>query len=100
MIDFNEMLTIVLCLSFEVTYCGRQLGLIDGNVFDYQLEASTSKDANHLPKFGRLYWPSNSWCASYTDTNPWFMVIRFIQQRKHKIQLFILIRIKFSHCKW
>lgn len=54
--------------------CGRRLGLITGEVYDYQLESSSNKDSEHLATYGRLFFPETGWCARYDDTKPWFLV--------------------------
>lgn len=61
--------------------CGRRLGLVTGDVYDYQLESSSNKDSEHLAECGRLFYPDHGWCAASDDVNPWFMVnIYFTKQ--------------------
>lgn len=54
--------------------CGRQLGLISGDVYDYQLESSSRKDKEHLSNYGRLFFPETGWCSGSDDVSPWFIV--------------------------
>lgn len=68
--------------------CGRRLGLITGDVYDYQIESSSHKDHDHQFTFGRLFRPENGWCAKPFDNVPWFMV--------RNIHYFISVTISFS----
>ncbi|KAJ8301685.1 hypothetical protein KUTeg_020672 [Tegillarca granosa] len=55
------------------TMCGRPLGMITGDIRDFQLESST-KSIDYLPELGTLYRIGNGWCANNNDPEPWFMV--------------------------
>ncbi|XP_062589227.1 uncharacterized protein LOC134250885 isoform X2 [Saccostrea cucullata] len=60
------------------TTCGRPLGMASGNIYDYQLEASSINEESGqilpLPLRGRLYHPNPGWCAQKTERSPWFMI--------------------------
>ncbi|XP_061178746.1 uncharacterized protein LOC133187405 [Saccostrea echinata] len=60
------------------TACGRPLGMASGNIYDYQLGA-TSEDTEGVEVIplsfrGRLYHPDPGWCTSKKDKLPWFMI--------------------------
>lgn len=69
------------------TTCGRRLGLITGEVYDYQLESSSNKDPVHLATYGRLFFPETGWCARNDDKNPWFLVDLIIPHEIQGIEL-------------
>ncbi|XP_061178754.1 uncharacterized protein LOC133187411 [Saccostrea echinata] len=60
------------------TTCGRPLGMASGNIYDYQLEASSVDEDGWqtlpLSLRGRLYHPNPGWCAPKTERSPWFMI--------------------------
>ncbi|VDI37675.1 Hypothetical predicted protein, partial [Mytilus galloprovincialis] len=67
--------------------CGRRLGLITGDVYDYQIESSSLKDNDHQFAFGRLFRPENGWCARSTDNTPWFMVDLLVPLKVQGVEL-------------
>ncbi|VDI03393.1 Hypothetical predicted protein, partial [Mytilus galloprovincialis] len=69
------------------TMCGRRLGLITGDVYDYQIESSSHKDHDHQFTFGRLFRPENGWCAKPFDNVPWFMVDLIVPLKIQGVEL-------------
>lgn len=62
------------------TSCGRPLGLASGNIYDYQLDASSGDaqgsdvESMALAHRGRLYNPNPGWCSYLMDQSPWFLI--------------------------
>ena len=48
--------------------------MVTGDIYDYQIEASSSKTNIFTPELGRLFASGNGWCASIEDEDPWIMV--------------------------
>ncbi|VDI65084.1 Hypothetical predicted protein [Mytilus galloprovincialis] len=69
------------------TMCGRQLGLISGDVYDYQLESSSRKDKEHLSNYGRLFFPETGWCSGSDDVSPWFIVDFIVPLKLQGVEL-------------
>ena len=56
---------------FAGTACGRQLGMISGDIKDYQIDASS----NHQDlKYSRALQSTRGWCTSLGDRKRWLMV--------------------------
>lgn len=81
-IECLTKLTLFICLLFleKATSCGRPLGLASGNIYDYQLDASSGDaqgsdvESMALAHRGRLYNPNPGWCSNLMDQSPWFLV--------------------------
>lgn len=72
---------IVVYLSFDkATSCGRPLGLASGNIYDYQLGASSGYaegsdvESMALSHRGRLYNANPGWCSYPYKQPSWFLV--------------------------
>lgn len=56
---------------FLATGCGRSLGMISGDIKDYQIETSSNyKDIHH----SRAMQATEGWCSSPEDMERWLMV--------------------------
>lgn len=60
------------------TTCGRPLGMASGNIYDYQIGATSADNGGvegmPISSRGRLYHPDPGWCSTKKDKSPWFMV--------------------------
>lgn len=56
---------------FSATGCGRNLGMITGDIKDYQIETSSNyKDIHH----SRAMQGTEGWCSAPEDRDRWLMV--------------------------
>ena len=68
---FLENIMEILFLSG--TGCGRPLGMVSGEIRDFQISYS-SDTADYMYDQGRLLLPGPGWCASADDDKPYFQV--------------------------
>ena len=63
-------------LSFSLlgTGCGRRLGMVSGEIRDFQISYSSDTNVNTYDQ-GRLLLPGPGWCASVDDVKPYFQVL-------------------------
>ncbi|XP_060063809.1 uncharacterized protein LOC132544254 [Ylistrum balloti] len=54
--------------------CGKRLGMMSGDIFDYQLEVSSKSSLDTHINDGRLGTVGKGWCPHPSDMDPWFMV--------------------------
>ncbi|OWF42800.1 G-protein coupled receptor GRL101 [Mizuhopecten yessoensis] len=54
--------------------CGQPMGMVSGDIFDYQINSSSNSLIAVNANDGRLLFPANGWCPSDEDENPWFLV--------------------------
>ncbi|XP_069142287.1 uncharacterized protein [Argopecten irradians] len=54
--------------------CGQTMGMISGDLFDYQINSSSNFDVTVNANDGRLLLPETGWCPSDEDIRPWFLV--------------------------
>ena len=59
------------------TGCNYPLGLASGDIFDWQISASSwyTADRNCNMKYARLYQPNGrAWCAGKQTVNEWLLI--------------------------
>ncbi|OWF35041.1 G-protein coupled receptor GRL101 [Mizuhopecten yessoensis] len=68
-LEINEMQIIG-----KKTGRGQHMGLMSGDVFDYQIDSSSNIAEDIMSDDGRLELPGRGWCPAVGDTSPWFRV--------------------------
>ena len=58
---------------FSVASCGRRIGMVSGEIRDFQLSGSSRTNVNSYDQ-GRLLLPGAGWCAELSDSHPYFQV--------------------------
>ena len=66
-------LNVALNIEVYVDILGRELGLANGNVFDFQITASSYADAASAPHLARLFGP-NGWTPDSSDSNQYLQI--------------------------
>ncbi|XP_060084391.1 uncharacterized protein LOC132563668 [Ylistrum balloti] len=56
------------------TQYGQPMGMITGDIFDYQINSSSNSMLTVNANDGRLLLPTGGWCPSDQDEHPWFLV--------------------------
>ena len=56
------------------TNCGQNLGMISGDIFDYQLDSSHNRLVSMWADDGRVGKPGAGWCPTDNALDPWFLV--------------------------
>ena len=69
------------------TTCGRRLGMVSGDIRDFQLSGSSRTEA-YSYDHGRLLFPGIGWCAESSDVRPYFQVTY-----SHKTIKYIMYRV-------
>ncbi|XP_048738543.2 uncharacterized protein LOC125653234 isoform X2 [Ostrea edulis] len=73
MMEINEII-----ILGKTTTCGRPLGMASGNIYDYQIGATSADNGGvegmPISSRGRLYHPDPGWCSTKKDKSPWFMI--------------------------
>ncbi|XP_069101259.1 uncharacterized protein [Argopecten irradians] len=53
---------------------GQHMGMMSGDIYDYQIDSSSNNADDVMSDDGRLELPGKGWCPRHTDTAPWFRV--------------------------
>ncbi|XP_033745630.1 uncharacterized protein LOC117331144 [Pecten maximus] len=54
--------------------CGQPLGMVSGDIFDYQINSSSNSLLTVNANDGRLMLAETGWCPFVLDEDPWFLV--------------------------
>ena len=63
----------MLSVTIVETGCGRRMGMVSGEIRDFQISGSSDQE-HFIYDQGRLLLPGNGWCASIEDIDPYFQV--------------------------